>query len=426
MKIRFFMLVLSMALSASAWSETLQQAWAAAKEFDQHIAVFESERDAADHGVLSARASRYPRVDLIGSFTQLDSAPRFVFGDSFVSPKIFDDDNFVSAGVQMQLPIFTSGLIPHQISAAKSVADASQWQLEAITQSVLLDVARNYINVLRATSAVTVAHSSVATLTSHAEDASNQFKFGAVPKNDFLAASVSLANSRQQELQAVNQLDSARAAYNRSLGRPLTTRVVLDVILPADISVDEKNLEGLTQQALQNRQELKGLSAGVDALDNKSVVERARSRPQFALTSGYNFLENDVLDRDKFWSVGVTLKWNLFDGGQTRARAAASELNSIAMQRRMADLKSNIALQVRKAWLDCGESASRRSVAENAVEQAIENLQVARNRYAAGAGTNTEVLDAETLHAQTLNNRDNAGFDEAFARLRLTRAIGAL
>ena len=426
MNLRIFVLAVLITLPAVSRSETLQQAWATAIQFDQRIAAVEAERDAANHNVRSAKASRYPRVDLLGSFTQLDSAPRFVFGDSFVSPKIFADDNFVNAGVQVELPLFTSGLIPNQISAAKSVADASQAQLEAVRQDILLDVAQKYISVLRASSAVSVAQSSVKTLASHADDAKNQFEFGAVPKNDYLAASVSLANSQQRKLQAANQLDLAHAAYNRLLGRPLADSVALDPDLPTDTLVDEKNLNNLTQLALQNRQELSGLSARAEALRNKSTAERASSRPQLALTGGYNFMENEVLDRNEFWAVGVTLKWNLFDGGQTRQRAAASELDSIAVQHRLTDLKSRIELQVRQAWLDCSESANRKTVAESAVQQAVENLQVARDRYAAGAGTNTEVLDAEELHVQTLNNRDNARFDEAFAKLRLTRAIGAL
>ena len=65
-------------------------------------------------------------------------------------------------------------------------------------------------------------------------------------------------------------------------------------------------------------------------------------------------------------------------------------------------------------------------VAESAVEQANENLRVVRNRYQAGASTNSEVLDAEALREQALSNRDNARFEVELAKLRLARAIGAL
>jgi outer membrane protein TolC len=406
-------------------SETLSEAWTAALQSDRRLFAVAAERDAANYEFGSARAERNPRLDLVSSFTQLDSAPRFAFGDSFVSPKIFSGDNFFSTGAQVSLPLFTGGLISSNIGAAKSAANASQWQVETVIQNVMLDVAERYIDVLRAESAVMVAGSNVAMLANHSEDAQWQYQFGAVPKNDFLAASVSLANARQGELKATNRLDLARAAYNRLLGRPLTNPVTLDpALLP--LTASGKDFQSLTRLAVENRHELAGLAARAEALRNQSAAEQARLRPQLALTGGYTLLENEVLDDDRFWSVGVALQWNVFDGGRTKKRAAARSHEAKAVMHQRADLESVIVLQVRKSWLDCKEAESRKVVAAAAVEQATENLRVARNRYKAGAGTNTEVLDAEALRAQSLSNRNNARFDAALASVRLTRAIGTL
>ena len=52
----------------------------------------------------------------------------------------------------------------------------------------------------------------------------------------------------------------------------------------------------------------------------------------------------------------------------------------------------------------------------SAVDQAIENLRVVQNRYEAGSSANIEVLDAETLRQQALNNRDNARYELALAK----------
>jgi outer membrane protein TolC len=72
------------------------------------------------------------------------------------------------------------------------------------------------------------------------------------------------------------------------------------------------------------------------------------------------------------------------------------------------------------------EAEARTRVAEAAVDQAIENLRVVQNRYEAGSSANIEVLDAETLRQQALNNRDNARYELVLAKLRLARAVGAL
>ena len=60
------------------------------------------------------------------------------------------------------------------------------------------------------------------------------------------------------------------------------------------------------------------------------------------------------------------------------------------------------------------------------MDQAEENLRVVRNRYDAGASTNVEVLDAESLRMQAMRNRDDARYEHALATLRLAQAAGLL
>ena len=49
--------------------------------------------------------------------------------------------------------------------------------------------------------------------------------------------------------------------------------------------------------------------------------------------------------------AGIGVQWALFDGGQSRKRAAALDRNRRATQEQRADVESMIALQVRQAWL---------------------------------------------------------------------------
>jgi outer membrane protein TolC len=85
-----------------------------------------------------------------------------------------------------------------------------------------------------------------------------------------------------------------------------------------------------------------------------------------------------------------------------------------------------IALQVRQAWLGVEETRQRVEVTAESVEQAEENLRIARELYGAGLGTQTQLLEAETLRVRALTNRDNATLDAGLARLRLARAVGSL
>jgi outer membrane protein TolC len=411
----------------AATAETLQQAWVSALQADQRLAAARAQRDGAGFALQGAKAERLPAVALMTSAIQVDDAPRFAFGETFISPQLFSGDNVLSASTQLRLPLYTSGAVRHEVAAARSALDASGRQVQTIEQDVKLQVADAYVRVLRAERALTVAESIAASLTAHTQDAKNRFEHGAVAKNDFLSASVSLADARQTVLQLSNALEIAQAIYNRRLGRALTDAVKLEskVSSPAT-HVEDDTLESLIETALERRPELHALSAQVRVFEKQSAAVLARSRPQLGLTGGYSYFENNFLDDDEFWWVGIGMTWNLFDSGRTRSRAASAQSQATALARQRSDMASVIALQVRQEWLQWQEAKHRVKVTVTAIEQSAENLRVARDRYRAGAGTNTEVLDAEALRALTLNNRDNAIFDTSLARLRLAHAIGGL
>lgn len=107
-------------------------------------------------------------------------------------------------------------------------------------------------------------------------------------------------------------------------------------------------------------------------------------------------------------------------------RAGAVERQAAALAEQREDLASVIGLQVRQAWLDVEEAAKRVEVTRSAIAQAEENLRVVRDRYADGLSTHSEVLDAETLRANSEANHAAARYDAALAGPRLKRAVGDL
>ena len=216
-----------------------------------------------------------------------------------------------------------------------------------------------------------------------------------------------------------------------ALGEPLTRAADLDETLPvpADLPSDP---DQLVKAAVEKRSELKVLDEQATAYGQLAKTERSRVLPQLSLTGAYSYLENTFLDDEDFASVGVGVQWAVFDGGQARKRAAALDRSRRATEQQRADVESLIALQVRQSWLDVDETRQRIQVTAGAVEQAEENLRIARERYGAGLGTQTQLLEAEIAAragaAQPGQRRARRGTREASARAcgrrALARAVG--
>ncbi len=418
----------ALAVAHGAAAETLAEAWALADAQDNGLAAVRSQAEAAELDAGAARAQRWPTLAVGGAYTRLDDSPAFDFGFTglpIAPPELFGGDDFWMGAATLTLPLFTSGRISSSIAAAEARGRGAGAQARGAQEDVKIAVAEAYVGVLRARKALAVAESNVRTLESMEGDVSAMFEREMVPKNDLLAVQVSLADARQGRLKAANAVDLAAASYNRRLGEPLSRPVDLDEQLPIPQGLPGDPDE-LVREAVDRRSELKALEEQATAYGQLAKAERARALPQFNVTGAYNYLENTFLDDQDFASVGIGVQWSVFDGGQTRKRAAALDRTRRASEQQRADVESLIALQVRQTWLDVGETRERVVVATGAVEQAEENLRIARERYGAGLGTQTQLLEAETLRVRALRNRDDAGLDAGLAKLRLARAVGAL
>lgn len=418
-----------LAVVPSAHGETLLEAWQIATAEDLTIEAAELRVNAAEAELAAAKGGRWLAIVASVNTTYFNETPAFDFSGAGLPGQLpfFSGSSQLTADARVTLPIFTSGMLGNSVQAAKLNVNAQRQQAMAHSQDVRLNVAAAYVGVLRTNSELGVADSQVRSLEQHVADVEVMFKTGAVAKNDLLAVQVSLAAARQQQLQANNNVDLAAAVYNKALGRSLTDTVSLDENLPGlDSRLDAGSLQALTEIAFSHREELAGLRSAADATGAQAESTRAQSRPQLALVGGYTAMENNFLNREDFWSVGIGFQWAIFDANRSRDRANSLSLQSGALYREYRDLQSVIELQVRSAWLQLNETNARIKLASHAVAQADENLRVVRDRYRNGEGTNTEVLDAEGLRTLSRSNYDNAQYDAAFARYRLQRATGSL
>lgn len=411
-------------LAGNAAAESLQQAWDTALSVDRGLKASRESTAAAASLLEAAKSARLPNVALEAGYTALGETPAAkvdFFGQSLQMPLAQKDSAAYRA--MATLPLYTGGRITRGIDAATAGLDAARLGESADAQNLKLRVADAYVSVLRAGRMLKVAESHVTSLEAHARDVGNLHEQGMVAKSDLLSVRVALADANQRKLQVANGLDLARAAYNRLLGRPLDQPVTLDDLSP---EATRAQFPVLTERVLERRSELAALAQQIEAMRHQAAAVRGETAPQVALSGGYGYQENRYQVHQGQWMVTLGVKWNLFDGGVAGHRASAVERQAAALTEQRDELASIIALQVRQTWLDVEETRKRLIVTQSAIAQAEENLLVARDRYANGLSTHTEVLDAETLRTGSESNHANALSDAALAGLRLKRATGEL
>ncbi len=413
-------IVYSLSPIAISYAETLEDAWEIGLQSDHLLKAAEQNIIARQSQLAAAKGRRLPTLNLGAGYTILDQEPgAYTKTIQFTTA----DDTSLTYQAMVSLPLYTHFQISSAIDASMSGLAASKFAEQATRQKTKLKIAEAYIAILLSIQQKNVAISHEESLAAHADDVKNLHQEGMVPVNDLLAAEVALANARQLTLKVGNRLDMAQSAYNRLLNRPLDYKFQV-VEIPLIFPIIE--LSSLTQEALKNRPELAAQAEQIKALKWQAKSTKAASGPKVMLRGGYNFRENSHQLHEGVWQAAVMASWDIFDGNVAKNEGLALQAKSRSLDEQQQDLETLIQLQVRQAWLDLEESRKRITVTKKTLEQAETNLQVTRDRYKEGVGTNTEVLDAESLRTINFVNFDKANNDAILAVIRLHYATGDL
>lgn len=408
---------------AASPAETLEEAWKLAFSASHSLKAADNMSHSARLLHQSAQAAKMPRLSLDGGYTILNESPAMLMTTGPEDMEIpLGNDQFYTARATAIIPLYTSGRISHGIEAAESGWQAALADETNILRHLKLRVAESFVQVLQTRRRVAAAHSHVKSLAAHKALVADLYTEGFVPLNDLLAVEVALANARQRLLTSEDREAIALAAYNRFLGRPLTT--IVDLEEPEAILPDH-DLEELTRRALENRPEIMLLNHQIKGLVQEKDMVYASYGPQLLLNGGYEVQENDYQAHEGVWSmtIGLSLK---FDGGVAKLQGDAIGRQREALLEQRLELESIIPLQVKDAWLTLANSQKRVKVTGEALSASEENLTLTTDRYQEGLALNSEVLDAETLRIVSRVNYDNAVYDVVLASLRLRHAIGTI
>lgn len=148
-----------------------------------------------------------------------------------------------------------------------------------------------------------------------------------VPYVDVLQARVDLADAREKLGIAKNNVNRERVALFTLMNLPEDPAIVFSGDLAA-VNPDIPDFNTTLENALTNRPDIESLTLQLDMAEKDADIAMGRYLPSVRLDAGYNDTNRDyeemgvsggiTYDRDqrnRYWSAGVYVSWELFDGG---------------------------------------------------------------------------------------------------------------
>jgi len=401
---------------------TLNQAIELAERNNRTLQISQLQLQRSRAALRQAQAALYPTLDLQTGLTNSQSAGSELSGQSQSFLNQNDDARTsLSGGLALNYDLFTSGQRPAQIRAAEQQLRSDELALEVAQEQLRLDVANDYYNLQEADETVRISLAAVRNNETSLRDAQALEQAGLGTRFDVLRAEVQLANSQQDLTNAIAQ----QAVQRRQLAQRLSVPQGINLAAADTIALAGSwglSLEESIILAYKNRAELEQQLAQRELSEQQRRAALAALGPQVTLSAQYDLLNefDDDLGTGDGYSLAANLRWSIFDGGAARSAAAQQEVNRQIAETRFADVRNQVRFEVEQAYANLVSNQRNIETTRLALAQAEEALRLARLRFQAGVGTQTDVINAETDLTRARSNRLTAilNYNRALAALR--------
>ncbi len=409
---------------------TLQQAIELARRNNRPLYSAELELERTRALLREAEAANLPTVTTQGSLNVQENPNGGTDTNPFDGVDRVEDNVTTTLGgaIRVDYDVFTSGQRSSTIRAREEQVRLQQLQVEVLDEQLRLDVSNNYYDMQQSDADVLIAQDTVRQAEQSLNDAVALEQAGVGTRFDVLQAQVQLANAQQELVQSLSQQQIDRRQLSQQLGLAQSANV--SAADPVAVEPDwPLTLEDSIILAYKNRAETEQQLVQRDIAEQQRQAALAALGPQVSLFAQYN-VSNPTNDGNPdftdIYQIGAELNLTLFDGGAARARARQQEITGAIAENDFADARNTVRFEVEQAYLSLQANQANIGTAEVGLQQATEALRLARLRFQAGVGTQTDVLQSQADLTQAQGNQVRAILGYNRSLVTLQRAISNL
>ncbi len=445
MKSSLTIIALCCAMSASAQTYTLSQLKDSALNNNIAIRSAKHSIDAAEQQRKEAFSKYFPNVSGTGFWFNADKgmAKMDINPSEYISPELGASlaqmlppealaalgnpmsmsmlKNGTVAGITAVQPVFAGGQIVNGNRLAKVGEDVSRLQMQLSKNEVEKQTEQYYWQLVSLQEKLKTIEAVQALLADIHKDVDVAVRAGVAMRNDMLQVQLRQNDIESKKVKLINGINIVRMLLAQYCGINSTQFNVK--------SAEIKNVPSIQvikqdcNLALQETAEYKLLNKQVEATKLMRKMEIGKNLPTVGVGAGYNY--HNLLDNDRtFGMVFATVSVPISDwwGGSHAIRRKKIEQQKAEEQ--LADNSELLKIRMQNAWNNVEEAYQQLQIANRSIEQAEENLRLNRDYYKAGTSKMSDLLEAQLLYQQSLDNRVDAYADYQNKLLEYRQATG--
>ena len=347
-----------------------------------------------------AEANLWPTANASASYQrQLESKHQPLLGSLPLPPGIPFENNVYQAGFDASWELDLFGGQRRALEAATADVAASQADRNDVLVSLLAEVARNYVQVRGLQRRLAVAQDNIRLQDDTVNLTRKRFQSGMTSQLDVSQAAALLADTRSQVPTLEATLEQTMHQLATLLGQE-PGALVAELSGQAPIPPTPPGVPvGLPADLLRRRPDVRRAERQLASASALIGVQTAELFPKLSLTGDLGLLSvstGDFLSSgSKFFSIGPTLQWRIFDAGRIRANI---RVQNAKQEEALATYEKTVLASLREVEDGLAAYAKehvRYRYLKEEVGQDQQSVELSKAQYAQGQISFLNVLDSQ-------------------------------
>jgi outer membrane protein len=428
-------------IGAGAGSATMEGALIQSYQNNPQLNAQRSATRAADENVPTALAGYRPRVSGTASLTEnyLDTTSRSPpLGTTTTSPptppanfpsytRNFGAAAVSTAGLTVTQTLLNGFQTGNRTRQAEGLVFASRETLRTTEQTVLLNAATAYMNLLQTAALLELQRSNVNVLEVTLRQTRDRFTAGEVTRTDVAQAESSLAAGRSQLSLAESNYVTAQAQYQQVIGVPAPTRQA--PATPVD-RLSPRTMDGAIARGRSEHPTILTAMYNVDAAVHQVKIAEGALAPTLAavgsVQKSFGSTQSLAIIESLSASVAAQLTVPIYQGG---AEYSAIRQSKETLGQRRLDLdtaRDQVQSTVIQAWGQLEAAKAQINATQAQVTSAEVALNGVREEARVGQRTTLDVLNAQQALVTARSALVTAQRDRVVASYTVLAAVGSL
>ncbi|AUG98400.1 outer membrane channel protein TolC [Prodigiosinella confusarubida] len=423
------LLSLLIGLSLSGFSvvsqaEDLLQVYQQARETNPDLRSSAATRDSAFEKINEARSSLLPQLGLGADYTYTNG---------------FRDRNDVNSNVKSASLQLTQTLFDmskwRALTLQEKQAGISDVTYQTAQQTLLLNTATAYFNVLSAIDSLSYYNAQKQSIYRELDQTTQRFNVGLVAITDVQNARAQYDSVLASEVSARNTLDNALESLRQITGQFYPQLSGLNIShfntqKPEPVNVllkkaENHNLTLLSARLNQDlsREQIRYAESGhLPTLDLTASTGLSNTKYSGSRATGSSYVDNNIGQNQ----IGLSFNLPLYSGGSTSSQVKQAQDNYVASSENLESSHRTVIQTVRSSYNNVSASISSINAYKQSVISAQSSLDAMEAGYQVGTRTIVDVLDATTTLYNAKQQLSSARYNYLINQLNIKDALGTL